>query len=65
MATILMVTSCWEWYAMTKNVIIPFDAKGTIISFKSLIPSKEELYSLPCIVLTSKEQCDPSYLNLE
>eukprot|EP00957_Ditylum_brightwellii_P095868 7304327-Ditylum_brightwellii.AAC.1 len=48
-----------------ENVVILFDAKGTIISFKSSAPSEEELSSLPCIVLTSKERWDPSNVNLD
>ena len=45
------------------DVFIPFDTTGTIVSFKSRVPTESEKENLPVIVLTS-DQWDPDNITL-
>lgn len=50
----------------TNELFIPFETKGTAVSFSSRAPTQEEIDSLdiPHIVLTSSEPWDPQTVNM-
>ena len=48
-----------EFGIRTPDMFIPFDMDGIVIYFESRVPSKDELETLPHIVITAKDRWQP------